>query len=102
MTSMKTNTLNVPTLDHNLFTFKQGTFTAFASDLKGTGFKMPVFKGSVNCAFKLKGKVHEVLFLLVEERRNDDGDVTTVVFEPSMTDSMKLNLGELKVLIFNT
>jgi hypothetical protein len=97
-----TNLLNVTTIDHNRFTFERGTFTAFASDLKPHNFLQRVYKDAADAGFKLKGKAHEVLFLLVSEQRNADGDVTSWEFEPTMTDSMKLNLSNVKVLIFNT
>ena len=96
------NTLNVSILDHNLFTYEKGVFTTFASDLKSHNFMAPVYRDSADLGFKLKGKTHEVLFLLVEEQRNQDGDVTSWEFEPTMTDSMKLNLSSVKVKVFNT
>lgn len=94
--------LNVPVIGFDKFGYSKGTFTTDASTLKGTNFLQRVYKDAADAGFKLKGKAHEVLFLLVEEQRNADGDVTSWVFEPSMTDSMKLNLGNVKVLIFNT
>jgi hypothetical protein len=97
-----TNMLNVPTIDHNRFTYKQGVLTTFASDLKPHDFLARVYKDSLDQGFKLKGKVYEVLFLLTESKKNEDGDVTCWVFEPTMTDSMKLNLSGVKVLVFNT
>ena len=96
------NTLNVSTLDHNLFTYEKGVFTTFASDLKPHNFMAPVYRDSADLGFKLRGKAHEVLFLLVEEQRNQSGDVASWEFEPSMTDSMNLNLGSVKVKVFNT
>ena len=97
-----TNMFNVSVIDHNLFNYSAGVFTTFASDLKPHKFLQRVFKDAMDLGFKLKGKTHEVLFLLSEEQRNSDGDVTVWVFEPAMTDAMKLNLGNVKVKIFNT
>jgi hypothetical protein len=96
------NMLDVPVIDYNQFTYNKGTFATFASDLKPKNFLGRVYRDAADAGFKLKGKVHEVLFLLVEEQRNTDRDVTAWVFEPSMTDSMKLNLGNVKVKVFNT
>lgn len=96
------NMLDVAVIDYNQFTYEKGVFTTFASDLKPKDFLGRIYRDAMDAGFKLKGKVHEVLFLLVEEQRNADGDVTAWVFEPAMTDSMKLNLSTVKVKIFNT
>lgn len=94
--------LNVSVIEHTLFDYTAGVFTTFASDLKPYNFLGRVCQDAVDAGFKLKGRAHEVLFLLCEEQRNADGDVTAWVFEPAMTDSLRLNLGPVKVKIFNT
>ena len=96
------NMLNIATIDHTRFSYEKGVLTTFASDLKPHDFLARVYKDSLDQGFKLKGKVYEVLFLLTESKKNEDGDVTCWVFEPTMTDSMKLNLSGVKVLVFNT
>lgn len=95
------NLLQMPVVDHSMFSYENGVFAAEASDFGKSPFMHRVYNDSLDMGIRVQGKVHQVLFLLDEECRNADGDVTKWVFKPRMVDQLKLNTLDVKLLIFN-
>ena len=76
-------------------------FTAEASDFGPAPFMHRVYNDAMDMGIKVRGKNSVVLFYLTTERKDAEGDVTCWEFEPNAMDSLKLNLGPVKLLIFN-
>ncbi len=89
-----------------LFSYKDGTFTAFASDLNGHELMRQLYDDACDVGFGIKSARTRsvVTFHLAEVKRNADNDIQFWEYHPT-PDNVRTalsSLKNLKVIIFNT
>jgi len=90
-------------LPSNLFSFRDNTFSAFASDLTGHELMRQIYDDACDVGFAICSRTGNIVkFHHADTFRNADNDITHWTFNVTPDHARNPKLAALSVIVFNT